>query len=97
MSAAAQTLSIPDAVKLALEHCDAGRLPKAEQIYRQILESRPGDVDVLHLLGVIARRVGKAADAVALIARAHPTHISVMRHNLVIHQCPQLARSGHPV
>ena len=70
MDATAQTISIPDAVKLALEHCDAGRLPKAEQIYRQILGIRPDDADALHLLGAIARRVGRTADAVALIARA---------------------------
>lgn len=70
MSSATQTLSISDAVKLALEDCDAGRLPRAEQIYRQILDTRPGNADLLHLLGVIARRVGKAADALALIAQA---------------------------
>ena len=70
MSAVAQTLSISEAVKLALVHCDAGRLRKAEQIYRQILGIRSNNVDLLHLLGVIALRVGKAADAVALVARA---------------------------
>jgi predicted O-linked N-acetylglucosamine transferase (SPINDLY family) len=37
----------------ALAFHQAGRLPEAEEIYRQILSTRPDDFECLHLLGVI--------------------------------------------
>ncbi len=67
------------ALQLALEHQQAGRLSQAEQLYRQVLQADPANVDALHLLGVIATRVGKHETAVQLITRAialereHPT------------------------
>jgi len=47
-----------------------GQLRKAEEIYRQILQGDPNNADVLHLLGTIAFRAGKPADAISLIRRA---------------------------
>ena len=65
-----QTLTIQQAIDLAVQHHTAGRLPEAENIYQQILQSEPDHPTALHLLGVIAHQVGKNDTAVDLIARA---------------------------
>ena len=62
--------SIPAALKSALEHHQAGRLPEAEAIYRQILGVDPNNAEALHLSGVIAHQRGINDAAVALINRA---------------------------
>ena len=62
--------SIPKAIQAALEHHQAGRLPQAEALYRQILQVAPNHPDALHLLGVIARQDGKNEIAVELITKA---------------------------
>ena len=53
-----QTLTIQQAIDLALQHHTAGRLSDAESIYNQILQSDPDQPVALHLLGVIAHQVG---------------------------------------
>jgi Tfp pilus assembly protein PilF len=55
---------------VAHEHHQAGRLFKAEKLYRQILTVDPRHVDSLHFLGVIAYQVGHADDAIGLMRRA---------------------------
>jgi len=55
---------------LAIQHHQAGRLQAAEQIYRQVLQVEPNQLDALHLLGVIAHQVGKHEVAVEYIGRA---------------------------
>ena len=65
-----QTLTIPKAIELAVQHHNAGELSKAESIYRQILKSNPNQPVALHLLGVIAHQVGKYEIAVNLITKA---------------------------
>ncbi len=62
--------TIPEALAIAIQHHQSGRLQAAEQIYRQILQAEPNDVDALHLLGVIAHQVGKLDEAVACYRRA---------------------------
>ena len=62
--------TIPEALALAIQHHQAGRLQAAEQIYRQILASDPNHADALHLLGVIASQEGKHDLAVNYVARA---------------------------
>src|SRR5260370_10706663 len=52
-------ISVPQTLEMALTHYQAGRLEQAEQLYRQILEVDPNQVDALHLLGVIAGRTGR--------------------------------------
>lgn len=54
-----------------MEHHAAGRLSQAEEIYRQILEKDPANPDALHLLGLLAHKVGRHADAIDLIEKAH--------------------------
>jgi predicted O-linked N-acetylglucosamine transferase (SPINDLY family) len=63
-------LSIQQALDLALQHHQAGRLPQAEAIYRQILQQQPNHADALHLLGVVALQTGQPAVAADLIGRA---------------------------
>ncbi len=62
--------NIQDAFDLALQHHQAGRLPEAERLYRQILSEEPDDLDAMHLLGVIAYQTGRNDIAVDLIRRA---------------------------
>lgn len=58
------------AIRIAIEHHQAGRLPDAERIYRQVLEAEPENADALHLLGVIALQAGRNETAIELIERA---------------------------
>jgi glycosyltransferase involved in cell wall biosynthesis len=58
------TVSLPQALNVALHYYEAGRLEDAEQQYQQILQAYPNQVDALHLLGVIAGRTGRPARAV---------------------------------
>ena len=54
----------------ALAHHQAGRLPQAKAIYRQILSTEPNHPDALHYLGILALQVGKNEIAVELINKA---------------------------
>jgi tetratricopeptide (TPR) repeat protein len=65
-----QTLTIQQALDLALQHHTAGDLPKAESIYQQILQADPNQPVALHLLGVIAHQLGKNDIAVEFITKA---------------------------
>jgi tetratricopeptide (TPR) repeat protein len=62
--------TISEALAIAIQHHQAGRLQAAEQIYRQILQAEPTQADAIHLLGVIAYQVGKHELAVEYIGRA---------------------------
>ncbi|MFM9967453.1 MAG: tetratricopeptide repeat protein [Burkholderiales bacterium] len=64
------TLVIPPSIDAGLHHHRAGRLPQAEAIYWQVLQTDPGNSDALHLLGVIASQMKKFELAVELIERA---------------------------
>ena len=48
----------------------AGQLPQAETLYRQVLQLSPAHPDALHYLGVLAHQVGQPAIAVQLIDQA---------------------------
>ena len=65
-----QTMTIQQALDLAVQHHTAGRLSDAESIYQQILRSGPNQPIVLHLLGVIAQQMRKNDVAVNLITQA---------------------------
>jgi predicted O-linked N-acetylglucosamine transferase (SPINDLY family) len=54
----------------AVAHHQAGQLPQAEALYRQILEAAPNHAGALHLLGVIASQFGHHEPAIELIDRA---------------------------
>jgi protein O-GlcNAc transferase len=61
------------ALALGLQHHKEGRLPEAEKIYRQILQSEPTQPSALHLLGMIAFQMGKN-DAAADLINSAITH-----------------------
>lgn len=48
----------------------AGRLPEAEQVYRQVLAEEPRHADALHMLGVLASQCGQPQGAIACIDQA---------------------------
>jgi len=62
--------TVGEMLQTAIGHHQAGRLPEAEQIYRQILSTAPQHSDAWHLLGVMAYQVGKYAAAIELSGRA---------------------------
>ncbi|MEA2754621.1 MAG: protein O-GlcNAc transferase [Aliidongia sp.] len=47
-----------------------GRLDEAASLYRTVLERAPGDVNALHLLGVLRQQQGKGEEALDLIGQA---------------------------
>ena len=63
-------MTLEQTLQLALENHQAGRLPQAEQLYRQVLAADPRQPDALHLLGVLAQQSGKLDAAIQLIIRA---------------------------
>ena len=58
--------------RAGLAHHQAGRLDRAEALYRKVLAADPDYADALHLLGVLAYQCGKPAPALQLIERAMP-------------------------
>jgi predicted TPR repeat methyltransferase len=54
----------------ALTHHQAGRLDKAEKIYRKILKSDPAHADALHMLGLLTHQRGRHDRAIGLLERA---------------------------
>ena len=62
--------TIADALTIAIEHHQAGRLQSAELVYRQILQADPNQADAIHLLGVIAHQVGRHEIAIEYISRS---------------------------
>ena len=67
---ATPNMTIQQAFDLAAQHHQAGRLPQAEHIYRQILIQQPQHAGSLHLLGVIAYQAGQLDSALSLIRQA---------------------------
>jgi protein O-GlcNAc transferase len=70
-------MTIPQALQIAVQHHQAGRLSDAEALYRQILAVQPNHADALHLLGVIAHQAGHDEAAVGWIRQAivlNPNH-----------------------
>ena len=65
-----QTLTLQQALDLAVQNHTAGDLSKAEDIYQQILQTDPNHPEALHLLGVISHQAGENDRAVNLITKA---------------------------
>ncbi len=54
-----QSLTIQQALDLALQHHNADRLPEAKNIYRQVGQAEPNLPAALHLPGVLFHQVGQ--------------------------------------
>ena len=65
-----RTLTLDEAVSVALALQQAEQWAAAEDIYRTILEAAPNHADALHFSGVLAHQRGRSDDAVALIERS---------------------------
>lgn len=61
---------IPQLLQTALEFHQAGYLPRAELIYRQILAEHPEDMDANHLLGVLLTQAGLFEPALPFLRRS---------------------------
>jgi uncharacterized protein HemY len=75
------TSGAPKAARLLRE----GRFPEAERAYRRALEARPGDVDAMAGLGVLATLRNRFADAEKLLTQVvdlRPRHVTALE-NLV--------------
>ena len=62
--------TISEALAIAIQHHQAGRLQAAEQIYRRILQVQPNHAHAWNFLGVMSSQVGKHEVAVEYIGRA---------------------------
>ena len=58
-----QSTATSAAFTIALEHYQAGRLDLSAQLYRQILQQQPEQLEALHWLGVIAQQNGRPEEA----------------------------------
>src|SRR5437764_620574 len=65
---APQTLQ--QALELANQYLEAGQLPEAESLYRQILVQEPNSPSALHGLGVVALKAGNPTAAIDLMRRS---------------------------
>ena len=63
-------LTVDQVFDVAVQHHRRGRLPQAEQFYRQILQVDPRHARALHFLGLIAHQVGRADLAIEFIGQA---------------------------
>ncbi len=59
-----------EAIAAGVAHHQAGNLTQAEQIYRQVLQLQPQNVDALSLLGVIACQHGNLEEGITLYRQA---------------------------
>ena len=61
--------TISQALAIAMEQHQAGRLAAAEEIYRRILAAEPNHAHALHLLGVTAHQRGEHETAIDYITK----------------------------
>jgi protein O-GlcNAc transferase len=84
------TLTVQQALEIALQHQNAGRLAEAESLYRRILVIDGNNANALHLLGLISNDRGAREEAVQLIEKAIAIDpvIAILRNSLgyVFHQ-----------
>ena len=63
-------LSLPDALRLAVDMHQSRQLEGAEMLYRRILKAAPGQPDALHFLGMVRHQRGHSDEGIALIEQA---------------------------
>ncbi len=85
--------TIPEALQIAVQQHQTGKLDAAERIYRQILAVQANHPDVLHLLGTLHLQRGDLITAVELLrqAIAASPHVALFHVRLGV----ALAAQGH--
>ncbi|MEA2736043.1 MAG: hypothetical protein QOE14_2494, partial [Humisphaera sp.] len=63
-------ITLAQAIEIALQHHEAGRLAQAAEIYQQVLAQHPQHAEALHLLGAVELQSGRPQRAVELIGAA---------------------------
>jgi len=81
------TVTVPQAIELALQHHRAGRLAEAEAAYREVLAEEPDHPDIVaawNNLGNLLKVSGRLAEAVEAYRRALASRPEMIeaRHNL---------------
>jgi len=76
--------SVAALLEEAVAHHRAGRVARAEPLYRRILASEPEQPDALYLLGLIANQSGKHDDAIQFLERAVRSAPGVARFRVVL-------------
>ena len=89
-----QQVPISEAMRLATEHHQAGRLPEAEAIYRAVLDSDPGHAGAGYNLALIALQQGRAREAVPVMRDATEREPKNVTHWM--NYAVALAGSGQP-
>ncbi len=64
------SLTFDQAMALADQNLQAGRLAEAEALCRDILRAQPNSAPALHLLGIIRHHAGRLLEAIDLVRRA---------------------------
>ena len=67
-------ITIDQALQQGISAHEEGNLQEAEKLYRAILNNQPSHADANHNLGVLAVRVGKLQEALALLKIALETN-----------------------
>lgn len=70
IAAGQRKISIEQALQLAVQHQQGGRLPQAEQLVRQIIGINPNVAPAWQILGVIAHQAGNLPAAIENMGRA---------------------------
>jgi predicted O-linked N-acetylglucosamine transferase (SPINDLY family) len=63
-------MTVHQALQLAVQHHQSGKLADAERLYRLILQQDSANPDALHLLGVICGQSGRRGEGIGLIRKA---------------------------
>ena len=72
--------TIAEALQVALQYRSAGHLREAEQIYRQIVQADPGQVEAWSNLGTVCWSTGRLDDAATFFQQAlhlQPDHAGI--------------------
>ena len=85
------SITIPQALALAVQHHQAGRLAEAEALCRRILRQDPNHPEALNLLCIVTKDSGRLDDAIELAARATAAHPRIAEFHANLGEFSRLA------
>src|SRR5580698_3255215 len=71
------SVTLKQALEVALRLQRSGQLAEAERVYRQILQQNPDSGDAQHLLGILCTQTGRAEEAIKWFRGALDRHPGV--------------------